>query len=89
MTDEQRALYQALAARIAKEARVEAVWLAGSLGAGEGDAWSDVDLLVLAAGEPESLYPKGDEAFDFQRTASRLAEMRSVAWLEQARSSDD
>jgi len=48
MTDEQRALYQALAARIAQDARVEAVWLAGSLGAGEGDAWSDVDLLVLA-----------------------------------------
>ncbi|HLK25826.1 MAG TPA: cell division protein ZapE [Caulobacteraceae bacterium] len=46
-------------------------------------------LVVLAAGEPETLYPKGDEAFDFQRTASRLAEMRSTAWLEQARSSAD
>jgi cell division protein ZapE len=46
-------------------------------------------LVVSAAGEPERLYPKGDEAFDFQRTASRLAEMRSAAWLEQARSSDD
>ena len=46
-----------------------------------------VRLVVLAAGEPESLYPKGEEAFDFQRTASRLAEMRSTAWLEQAKAS--
>ncbi|HXQ09906.1 MAG TPA: cell division protein ZapE [Caulobacteraceae bacterium] len=48
-----------------------------------------VRLVVLAAGDPATLYPKGDEAFDFQRTASRLAEMRSAAWLERARSSDD
>ncbi|HEX4198700.1 MAG TPA: cell division protein ZapE [Caulobacteraceae bacterium] len=42
-------------------------------------------LVVLAAAEPEALYPAGDEAFDFQRTASRLEEMRSADWLEQAR----
>jgi cell division protein ZapE len=48
-----------------------------------------VRLVVMAAGEPETLYPKGDEAFDFQRTASRLQEMRSVAWLEQAKASSD
>ncbi|HTB36347.1 MAG TPA: nucleotidyltransferase domain-containing protein, partial [Reyranella sp.] len=30
-----------------EEARVEAVWLAGNLGRGEGDIFSDVDLLVL------------------------------------------
>jgi cell division protein ZapE len=39
-------------------------------------------LVVLAAGEPEALYPAGDAAFDFQRTASRLEEMRSADWLE-------
>ncbi|HEY3889712.1 MAG TPA: cell division protein ZapE [Caulobacteraceae bacterium] len=39
-------------------------------------------LVVLAAAEPEGLYPAGREAFDFQRTASRLEEMRSAAWLE-------
>lgn len=38
-------------------------------------------LVVLAAGEPESLYPAGDQAFEFQRTASRLLEMRSADWL--------
>ncbi|MGI9170481.1 MAG: cell division protein ZapE [Caulobacteraceae bacterium] len=39
-------------------------------------------LVVLAAGEPDSLYPAGDQACEFQRAASRLAEMRSPAWLE-------
>ncbi|MDI6105121.1 nucleotidyltransferase domain-containing protein [Actinoplanes sp. NEAU-A12] len=32
--------------------RAEAVWLAGSLGRGEGDSWSDVDLLVVAGDLP-------------------------------------
>jgi cell division protein ZapE len=37
-------------------------------------------LVVLAAGEPEALYPSGDQAFEFERTASRLREMRSADW---------
>ena len=37
--------------------------------------------IVLAAGEPETLYPAGDGAFEFERTASRLQEMRSADWL--------
>jgi cell division protein ZapE len=41
-------------------------------------------LVVLAAAEPEALYAAGDEAFAFARTASRLHEMRSTAWLEKA-----
>jgi cell division protein ZapE len=40
-------------------------------------------LVVLADGEPSELYPTGDGAFEFERTASRLEEMRSAAWLEQ------
>ncbi len=39
-------------------------------------------LVVLADGEPDALYPAGDGAFEFARTASRLEEMRSAAWLE-------
>ena len=42
-------------------------------------------LVVLAAAEPDALYPAGDGAFEFERTASRLHEMRSAAWLEKAR----
>lgn len=38
-------------------------------------------LIVLAEGEPASLYPAGDGAFEFERTASRLQEMRSADWL--------
>ncbi len=39
-------------------------------------------VVILAAAEPKELYPAGDAAFDFQRTASRLEEMRSADWLE-------
>ena len=42
-------------------------------------------LVMLAAAEPDDLYPAGDGAFEFERTASRLHEMRSAAWLEKAR----
>ncbi|MFN3521178.1 MAG: cell division protein ZapE [Phenylobacterium sp.] len=38
-------------------------------------------LIVLAAAEPIRLYPEGDGAFEFERTASRLQEMRSADWL--------
>jgi cell division protein ZapE len=39
-------------------------------------------LIVLAQAQPADLYPKGDGAFEFERTASRLEEMRSKDWLE-------
>lgn len=38
-------------------------------------------LIVLADAEPVALYPAGDGAFEFERTASRLQEMRSAGWL--------
>jgi cell division protein ZapE len=38
-------------------------------------------LVTLADAEPEALYPAGDGAFEFERTASRLQEMRSEAYL--------
>jgi cell division protein ZapE len=41
-------------------------------------------LIVLAEAEPAQLYPAGDGAFEFERTASRLQEMRSADWLEEA-----
>jgi cell division protein ZapE len=38
-------------------------------------------LVVLAQADPDSLYLAGDGAFEFERTASRLQEMRSADWL--------
>ena len=48
-TTDQQDLIDSIARRLDAEPGVEALWLAGSLGAGRGDAFSDVDLLVLAA----------------------------------------
>ena len=41
-----------------------------------------VKVAVLAAAEPSALHPTGDGAFEFERTASRLEEMRSAAYVE-------
>jgi cell division protein ZapE len=46
---------------------------------------ADAKLVVLAEAEPGDLYPTGDGAFEFERTASRLQEMRSAAWLERVK----
>jgi cell division protein ZapE len=42
-----------------------------------------VGLIASAAAEPQALYAEGDGAQAFARTASRLMEMRSEAYLEQ------
>ncbi len=38
-------------------------------------------LVVLAETAPDALYPSGVGAFEFERTASRLAEMSGADWL--------
>ncbi|HKU92418.1 MAG TPA: cell division protein ZapE [Sphingomicrobium sp.] len=40
-----------------------------------------VKLLAAADAEPAGLYPEGDGSFEFQRTVSRLEEMRSAEYL--------
>ena len=43
-----------------------------------------VKLLAAADAEPDRLYPAGDGRFEFQRTVSRLEEMRSEEYLQLA-----
>jgi predicted nucleotidyltransferase len=49
VTAEQEALIDAIRRVLEADPDVQALWLAGSLGRGGGDAFSDVDTLVLAA----------------------------------------
>ena len=46
-----------------------------------------VKLLAAADAEPDQLYPEGDGRFEFQRTVSRLEEMRSEDYLAQGHGS--
>ena len=46
-----------------------------------------VCLIASAEAEPHRLYPAGDGAAHFERTASRLMEMRSEAYLAKRSSS--
>ncbi len=45
-------------------------------------------LIVSAQAEPDRLYSAGDQAFEFERTASRLYEMRSRDYLVAERGGD-
>ena len=45
-----------------------------------------VRLIASAAGAPEDLYRRGDGAFEFERTVSRLREMASEGWGAEAAS---
>ncbi len=38
-------------------------------------------LIATADAQPQDLYPAGDQSFEFERTASRLMEMRSADYL--------
>ncbi len=38
-------------------------------------------LVASADAQPQELYPAGDQSFEFERTASRLMEMRGESYL--------
>jgi cell division protein ZapE len=46
-------------------------------------------LIISAAAQPDALYGQGDQVFEFERTVSRLYEMRSRDYLAAARGEDD
>lgn len=46
-TEGQRALAGRLKAVLAADSRVESIWIGGSFGRGEGDAWSDIDVIAV------------------------------------------
>ncbi|RJY10170.1 cell division protein ZapE [Aurantiacibacter aquimixticola] len=48
-----------------------------------------VKLFVTAAAEPEELYRKGDGAFEFERTVSRLKEMQSTEYMARGHGTAD
>src|SRR5690606_1462979 len=50
-----------------------------------------IRVFISAAAPPDALYAEksGTEAFEFQRTASRLIEMQSHEWLENVRTLDE
>lgn len=47
-----------------------------------------VKLLASADAEPRHLYPSGDGSFEFQRTVSRLEEMKSAEYLAEGHGTD-
>ena len=49
MTPVQQDLVDRAKAQLLFDERIQALWLAGSLGRGKGDEWSDVDLLACCA----------------------------------------
>jgi predicted nucleotidyltransferase len=55
LTAAQRRLADRLAQVLEADTQVLGAWVAGSLGKGTGDRYSDVDVLVLAAGDPAEL----------------------------------
>jgi predicted nucleotidyltransferase len=64
-TDAQTALIASITTGLQADARISSAWLVGSLGRGNGDAFSDVDVMVVVA----------DDAFDatFKACAADLS----------------
>jgi predicted nucleotidyltransferase len=46
-TEAQRALVAHLESVLAADVRLQSVWLGGSFGRGDGDAWSDIDVIAV------------------------------------------
>lgn len=51
MTPDQQSLLETLETALRHDARIGSAWLTGSLGAGRGDAWSDIDITLVVAAD--------------------------------------
>lgn len=69
ITDDQQRLLDAIHGALAADTDIEAAWLAGSLGRGGGDAYSDVDVLALVGGRPAT-----EVGLRYARDAAAIAE---------------
>jgi hypothetical protein len=76
LSREQRALVDAAHRTLFGDPQIEALWLAGSLGDGRGDTFSDVDLLVLVVDGTVA-----DVAQRYARNAATIAEPALVNQL--------
>jgi hypothetical protein len=69
VTPAQQGLIDAISGALVADERIGAAWLAGSLGKGGGDFWSDVDVLALVTEAPVP-----EVSSDFARVINRFAE---------------
>jgi cell division protein ZapE len=76
-----RNYHTVLVDRVPKMSRDERTWAARFVTLIDALYESKTKLVMSAGAEPDELYPAGDGAFEFQRTASRLHEMRSAEYL--------
>lgn len=67
ITPEQKSLVEAISEALLRERRIEAAWLAGSLGRDKGDAFSDVDVVVLCADGMAGAVASAPGLLDFAR----------------------
>lgn len=68
----QQALIDAATHALSADPRIDSVWLSGSLASGEGDDWSDVDLVAVAAQEalPQVVVAYGADLSAIARTVN-------------------
>jgi predicted nucleotidyltransferase len=75
LTSKQQALLDAIVRVLTADIDIEAAWLAGSLGRGDGDTFSDVDVLALARGTA------GETGRRYARDVAAIAEPALVQLL--------
>jgi cell division protein ZapE len=76
-----RHFHTVLIDRVPKMAQDQRTWAARFVTLIDALYEGRTKLVMSAEAQPDELYVAGDQAFEFQRTASRLHEMRSQDYL--------